>query len=59
MTRLNELLVAATRSAPARAYYESSGVEAWSSTSDELARFQATDTLKWGKVIKAAGIEPE
>ena len=59
VTRLNELLVAATRSAPARAYYESSGVEAWSSTSDELARFQAADTLKWGKVIKSAGIEPE
>ncbi|HET9023026.1 MAG TPA: tripartite tricarboxylate transporter substrate binding protein [Burkholderiaceae bacterium] len=59
VNRLNELLVAATRSAPAKAYYESSGIEAWSSTSDELAKFQATDTLKWGRVIKAAGIEPE
>jgi len=59
VTRLNELIVAATRSAPARAYYESSGVEAWSSTPDELAQFQAADTVKWGRVIKAAGIEPE
>jgi len=59
VTRLNELIVAATRSAPARAYYESSGVEAWSSTPDELAKFQAADTVKWGRVIKAAGIEPE
>jgi tripartite-type tricarboxylate transporter receptor subunit TctC len=59
VSRLNELLVAATRSTPARAYYESSGVEAWSTTSDELAKFQAADTVKWGKVVKAAGIEPE
>jgi len=59
VSRLNELIVAATRSAPARAYYESSGVEAWSSTPDELAKFQAADTVKWGRVIKAAGIEPE
>ena len=59
VTRLNELIVAATRSTAARAYYESSGVEAWSSTPDELAKFQAADTVKWGRVIKAAGIEPE
>jgi tripartite-type tricarboxylate transporter receptor subunit TctC len=59
VNRLNELLVAATRSAPAKSYYESSGIEAWSSTPDELAKFQATDTVKWGKVVKAAGIEPE
>jgi len=59
VSKLNEVLVAATRSAPARAYYESSGVEAWSTTPDELAKFQAADTLKWGKVVKAAGIEPE
>ena len=26
---------------------------------DELAKFQAAETVKWGKVIKAAGIEPE
>jgi tripartite-type tricarboxylate transporter receptor subunit TctC len=59
VSRLNELIVAATRSAPARAYYESSGIEAWSTTSDELGKFQAAETLKWGRVIKAAGIEPE
>jgi tripartite-type tricarboxylate transporter receptor subunit TctC len=59
VNRLNELIVAATRSAPARAYYESSGIEAWSTTSEELGKFQAAETLKWGRVIKAAGIEPE
>ena len=59
VSRLNELIVAATRSAPARSFYESSGVEAWSTTSDELGKFQAADTVKWGNVVKAAGIEPE
>jgi hypothetical protein len=28
-------------------------------TPDELGRFQIAETAKWGKVIKAAGIEPE
>lgn len=59
VSRLNELIVAATRSAPAKSYYDASGVEAWSTTPDELAKFQAEDTVKWGKVVKAAGIEPE
>jgi tripartite-type tricarboxylate transporter receptor subunit TctC len=59
VSRLNELIVAATRSTPARSFFESSGVEAWSTTSDELGKFQAADTVKWGKVVKAAGIEPE
>jgi len=57
--RLNELLTAATRSAPAKGFYEGTGAEAWSTSPEELARFQAAETQKWGKVIKAAGIEPE
>ena len=59
VNRLNEVLAATTRSAAARGFYESSGIEAWSTTPDELAKFQAEDTLKWGRVVKAAGIEPE
>jgi hypothetical protein len=31
----------------------------FTTTSDGLAAFQATETRKWGKVIQAAGIEPE
>ena len=57
--RLNELLVAATRSAPATSFYETTGVEAWTTTPDELGKFQAPRHGKWGKVVKAAGIEPE
>ncbi len=59
VARLNELLVAAVKGAPAKAFFEAGGVAPWTSTSDELARFQAAETAKWGKVIKAAGIEPE
>jgi tripartite-type tricarboxylate transporter receptor subunit TctC len=59
VARLNELLVNAVKSAPAKNFFDTSGVEAWTSTPDELAKFQAAETQKWGKVIKAAGIEPE
>ena len=59
ITRLHEILVNATKSAAAKAFYESSGAEAWISTPEELAKFQAAEAQKWGKVIRAAGIEPE
>ena len=59
VARLNELLTQAAKSAEARAFFDGSGVEAWTTTPDELAKFQAAETQKWGKVIKAAGIEPE
>ena len=59
VARLNELLKNATKSAGAQSFYETSGSEAWTTTPEELAQFQATDALKWGKVIKAAGIQPE
>ena len=57
--RLNELLQAAAKSAAAKTFFESAGSEPWTTTPDELAKFQAAETQKWGKVIKAAGIEPE
>ena len=59
VARLNELLTHATRSAPAKAFYDMAGSEAWTTTPDELAPFQAAETRKWGQVIRAAGIEPE
>ena len=40
-------------------YWLNAGVEPWTTSSDELAKFQASEALKWGAVIKAAGIEPE
>ena len=57
--RLHDLLVAATQGASARQFYESTGTEPVVSTPGELAKFQAAESLKWGRIIKAAAIQPE
>jgi len=57
--RLHELLVNGVKSAAAKTFFDNAGSEPWTTSSDELAKFQAAETLKWGKVIKAAGIEAE
>jgi tripartite-type tricarboxylate transporter receptor subunit TctC len=59
VARLNELLHKAVKSSAAASFFSTAGSEAWTTTPDELAQFQAAETLKWGKVIKAAGIEAE
>ena len=56
VARLRELLAAGTKSASAKAFFESTGTEAWTTASrEELAKFQAAETQKWGKVIKSRG----
>ena len=45
--------------AATRAFFDGSGSEPRTTTPEALADFQATETAKWGKVIQAAGIEPE
>jgi tripartite-type tricarboxylate transporter receptor subunit TctC len=57
--RLRDLLVVGTGSAAAKSFFDGSGSVPFTTTSDGLAAFQATETRKWGKVIQAAGIEPE
>ena len=59
VTRLRELLISGTNNAAAKAFFESTGSDAWTTTPDELAKFQQAESQKWGRVIKAAGIEPE
>jgi tripartite-type tricarboxylate transporter receptor subunit TctC len=59
VNRLRDLLTAGTRSPTAKAFFDSTGSDAWTTTSDELGKFQVSDAQKWGRVIKAAGIEPE
>ena len=54
--RLHELLVEGSKSAAAKALYQGAGVEPWTTTPDELARFQTSETVKWGKVIKDLGM---
>ena len=59
VAKLRELLAAATQSAGAKNFFDGSGSVAWTTSPEALAKFQADETAKWGKVIKAAGIEPE
>lgn len=57
--RLRDLFIGATKSAPAQAFFKTTGIEPWTTGSAELAKFQASESAKWAKVIKAAGIQPE
>ena len=57
--RLHELMVAATKGPAAVNFYKTSGVDPATSSPDELAKFQASESQKWGKIVKAAGIQPE
>lgn len=59
VARLNDILVSAARSSSAAGFYQSTGTEIFTSTPAELGRFQAAESLKWGRIIKAAGIVPE
>ncbi|HKX43376.1 MAG TPA: tripartite tricarboxylate transporter substrate binding protein [Burkholderiaceae bacterium] len=57
--RVNELMQRAMATANVRRFVEQNGMEPFTSTSAELAKFQAAEYQSWGSVIKAAGIEPE
>src|SRR5574337_706350 len=46
VARLNELLAHATRSAAAKSFFDTAGSEAWTTTPEELASFQAAETQK-------------
>ena len=57
--RLQELLAKAVQSPAAKNFFESSGAEPYTTTPEGLAQFQREEALKWGRIIKAAGIEAE
>ncbi len=57
--RLNELMHNALKSPGVQQFFTGSSGQAFPTTPEGLAKFQADETAKWGKVIKAAGIEPE
>jgi len=57
--RLNALLADAIKSKPAQQFYEQTGTAPEHSSPDELAAFQKEESAKWGKIIEAAGIQPE
>jgi len=58
--RLNELLVNAAKSDAAKAaFYDPTGTEVFTTSPEDLAKFQAAESQKWGRIVKAAGIEAE
>jgi len=59
VARLNELLHKAIDSQAVRQFFSGSGGEVFPTSPAELVKFQASETDMWGRVIKAAGIEPE
>jgi tripartite-type tricarboxylate transporter receptor subunit TctC len=59
VAKLHDLLVAANKGAAAKQFFESTGTEPVTSTPQELASFQADESKKWGRIIKAANIQAE
>ena len=58
--KLNELLVNAARSEAARTgFYEPTGTEVFTTSPEDLVKFQTAESQKWGRIVKAAGIEAE
>jgi len=58
--RLNELLVAAARSEAAKkSFYEPTGTEVFTTSPEDMAKFQSSESQKWGRIVKAAGIDAE
>ncbi len=57
--RMSQLVQKAVNSPAATEHFGVSGGEGVSSTPEELAAFVRSETAKWAKVVKAAGIEPE
>lgn len=58
-TQLNALFTAAVKTAPVLKFIEINGMEPSTSSAKELVKFQADELVRWGKIIRAAGIEPE
>jgi tripartite-type tricarboxylate transporter receptor subunit TctC len=57
--RLAELFNAVTASSAARDFYARVGGEPLAGSPDDLRKLVASDTPAWGRLVKAAGIEPE
>ena len=57
--RLNELLIKAMHTPAATQMLTVSGTVLTTSTPEGLAKFQAEESAKWGRIIRFAGIKPE
>ena len=59
VSRLNAILVEATKGPAMQQYYQSTGTDPFTTTPADLAKFQAAESAKWKAVISKAGIQPE
>ena len=57
--RVNQTLVESLRSAKVKEILDTSGAEAVGNPPDEFGRFLQSETVKWTKVVRAAGIAPQ
>jgi tripartite-type tricarboxylate transporter receptor subunit TctC len=57
--KLNEAFVSAAQAPTVKSVYEKSNVDVFTTTPEGLAAFQKSEKEKWGRIVKAAGIEPE
>jgi tripartite-type tricarboxylate transporter receptor subunit TctC len=57
--QLNDMMVKIASSPAVVQFQTSTSGEVATSSPDGLAKFQAAESQKWGRIIKAAGIEPE
>jgi tripartite-type tricarboxylate transporter receptor subunit TctC len=57
--RLNEMFVKVSNAPAVLSFQNTTSGEVATSTPEGLAKFQAEESQKWGRIIKAAGIEAE
>ena len=57
VTKLHASLISALQAAETKQRLESQGANALSSSPEELAAYMRNETIKWGKIIKTAGIK--
>ena len=57
--RMAELFGGATKTAKMQEFFVNFGGSTQSSTPEELGRFVASETAKWARIVKSAGIVPE
>jgi len=58
-TRMSEILAKSMKTAAARSLFATSGWESLDIAGDAFSKFQGDEILRIGRVIKAAGIEPQ
>ncbi len=57
--RMSELIAGATKSPKMQEFFVNFGGATQSSTPEELGRFVTSETAKWARIVKSAGIVPE